>query len=300
MPFITYIHLPSLIIFVHSEGPWLFAFVFFRGSVVEMLKCSVIQSVVLLQCFRWFFVLCPSLSIFVHSQLAASNPPEPSLVHHSPMAFHLSRLRAARRLRSLHFVPGGSQKFLDKALASRADALIIDLEDSVLPAEKPAARAEVGKWMASTNWGDKTVCVRINPLDTQLWEEDVEMTMKAEKPDMLVVPKVSSRDDLEKLGEKLSEVEQKLGREVGATTVLPIVSEVPEAPLRANEIARHPRVEAITWGAEDLSAELGAKRRRDGASSESSISLLDSACLKNFTEHLFIVATSCHTHLRCL
>lgn len=46
---------------------------------------------------------------------------------------------------------------------------------------------------------------------------------------------------------------------------LPIVSEVPEAPLRANEIARHPRVEAITWGAEDLSAELGAKRRRDGA-----------------------------------
>lgn len=184
------------------------------------------------------------------------------------MAFHLSRLRAARRLRSLHFVPGGSQKFLDKALASRADALIIDLEDSVLPAEKPAARAEVGKWMASTHWGDKTVCVRINPLDTQLWEEDVEMTMKAEKPDMLVVPKVSSRDDLEKLGEKLSKVEQKLGREVGATTVLPIVSEVPEAPLRANEIARHPRVEAITWGAEDLSAELGAKRRRDGAWSE--------------------------------
>lgn len=165
----------------------------------------------------------------------------------------------------MHFVPGGSQKFLDKALASRADALIIDLEDSVLPAEKPAARADVARWMSSIQWGQKTVCVRINPLDTSLWEEDVELTMKAEKPDMLVVPKVSSRDELEKLGEKLTEMERKLGRELGRTTLLPIVSEVPEAPLRANEIARHPRVEAITWGAEDLSAELGAKRRRDGA-----------------------------------
>lgn len=99
------------------------------------------------------------------------------------MALRLSSLRAARRLRSLHFVPGGSQKFLDKALASRADALIIDLEDSVLPAEKPAARVEVGKWMTSTQWGDKTVCVRINPLDTNLWEDDVEATLKADKPD---------------------------------------------------------------------------------------------------------------------
>jgi len=191
--------------------------------------------------------------------------PDPANTSNAAMAFRLSGLRAARRLRSLHFVPGGSQKFLDKALASRADALIIDLEDSVLPAEKPQARADVGKWMASTQWGDKTVCVRINPLDTQLWEEDVEMTMKADKPDMLVVPKVSSRDDLEKLGEKLAKIEKELGRQVGTTTLLPIVSEVPEAPLRANEIARHPRVEAITWGAEDLSAELGAKRRRDGA-----------------------------------
>lgn len=135
------------------------------------------------------------------------------------MALRLSGLRAARRLRSLHFVPGGSQKFLDKALASRADALIIDLEDSVLPAEKPAARADVARWMSSIQWGQKTVCVRINPLDTSLWEEDVELTMKAEKPDMLVVPKVSSRDELEKLGEKLTEMERKLGRELGRTTL---------------------------------------------------------------------------------
>lgn len=181
------------------------------------------------------------------------------------MAFR-SGLRAARRLRSLHFVPGGSQKFLEKALASRADALIIDLEDSVLPGEKASARVEVGKWMKAVDWKEKTVCVRINPLDSELWEEDVEVTVQSEKPDLLVVPKVSSREDLEKLGQKLSSLEQKLGR--CSVSLLPIVSEVPEAPLRAHEIARHPRVEAITWGAEDLSAELGAKKRRDGASGD--------------------------------
>jgi len=134
----------------------------------------------------------------------------------------------------------------------------------VLPAEKAAAREEVSKWMTSVQWGNKTVCVRINPLDTPLWEADVATTLKKDKPDMLVVPKVSSPADLDTLSAKLTELEEKMGREVGATTVLPIVSEVPEAPLRAHEIAKHPRVEAVTWGAEDLSAELGAKKRRDG------------------------------------
>eukprot|EP00440_Ansanella_granifera_P059767 gb/GFBE01064778.1/.p1 GENE.gb/GFBE01064778.1/~~gb/GFBE01064778.1/.p1 ORF type:complete len:471 (+),score=111.24 gb/GFBE01064778.1/:1-1413(+) len=178
----------------------------------------------------------------------------------------LSTVRAAaRRLRSLHFVPGGSQKFLDKALASKADALIIDLEDSVLPADKPAAREAVSRWMTDTNWGNKTVCVRINALDSGIWQQDVAATMKSLKPDLFVVPKVSSRQDLDMLGDKIAECERQVGREVGGITLLPIVSEVPEAPLRAHEIAQHPRVEAVTWGAEDLSAELGAKKRRDSA-----------------------------------
>jgi len=174
---------------------------------------------------------------------------------------------ASRRLRSLHFVPGGSQKFLDKALASNADALIIDLEDSVLPADKPAARESVSQWMTTTDWGSKTVAVRINALDSGIWKDDVAATLTSTKPDMFVVPKVSSRADLDMLGDHLSEMERKTGREVGGTTLLPIVSEVPEAPLRAHEIASHPRVEAVTWGAEDLSAELGAKKRRDGSGS---------------------------------
>lgn len=174
-------------------------------------------------------------------------------------------LRAAmRRLRSLHFVPGGSRKFLDKALASQADGLILDLEDSVVPADKPAARREVSRWLETADFGSKTVLVRINSLDSGLWEEDIAATMRSARPDLYVIPKVSSVADLEKIGERLAAGEKAVGRAVGSTGLLPIVTEVPQAPLRAHEIAKAPRVEAVTWGAEDLSAELGARRRRDG------------------------------------
>lgn len=172
-------------------------------------------------------------------------------------------LSAARRLRSMHFVPGGSQKFLDKALASHADALIVDLEDSVAPADKLAARLEVSRWMETVDFGTKTCCVRINALDTDLWEADLVATLRAKRPDMYVVPKVSSKEDIERIGAVLSRLERSVGRPEGSVTLMPIATEVPQAPLRAHEIAAAPRVEAITWGAEDLGAELGVKRRKD-------------------------------------
>jgi len=172
-------------------------------------------------------------------------------------------LAASRRLRSLHFVPGGVQKFLDKALASKADALILDLEDSVTPAGKPAARKEVAQWLDNVDFGSKTVLVRINALDTPYWQEDLTATLRARRPDMYVIPKASSKEDMEKVGALISSLEESVGRERGSIGLLPIVTEVPQAPLRAQEIAASPRVEAITWGAEDLGAEMGVRRRKD-------------------------------------
>lgn len=171
---------------------------------------------------------------------------------------------AVRRLRSLHFVPGGVQKFLDKALLSRADALILDLEDSVTPDKKIQARGEVSTWLEGTDFGKKSVCVRINALDTDLWKDDLSATLKKGMPDLYMVPKVSSRADIDKVDALLSELEAAAGREVGSTRLVPIVTEVPQAPLRAHEVACAPRIEAVTWGAEDLGAELGVKKRRDG------------------------------------
>jgi len=173
-------------------------------------------------------------------------------------------LSASRRLRSLHFVPGGNQKFLDKALASRADALILDLEDSVVLPEKAAARTKVSEWISTaTDFGSKTVCVRINALDTTFWEKDLEETLSAKGPHMYMIPKVSSPEELERVSAKISDLEAKTGKAAGSTTLIPICSEVPSAPLRAHEIAKASRVEAITWGAEDLSAELGASRNKN-------------------------------------
>jgi len=174
-------------------------------------------------------------------------------------------LGAGRRLRSLHFVPGGVNKFLDKALASRADALILDLEDSVNPADKLSARQTVGDWLQNKDFGGKTVCVRINALDTSLWKDDLIGTFSKGQPDVYVVPKVSTVEELASVSKVLDELEASAGREPGSTKLLPIVTEVPQAPLRAHEIAKSPRVEAITWGAEDLSAEIGAKKRRDAS-----------------------------------
>lgn len=164
-------------------------------------------------------------------------------------------------------MPGGVQKFLDKALASRADAIIIDLEDSVAPADKLTARKEVSRWLDSTDFGSKTVCVRINALDTNLWRDDLAATLRKGRPDLYVVPKVADPSEIAMVGDELSKLEGSADRKVGSTGLLPIVTEVPQAPLKAHEIAKALRVEAITWGAEDLSAEIGAKRNRgnDGA-----------------------------------
>ena len=96
-------------------------------------------------------------------------------------------------------MPGGVQKFLDKALLTRADALILDLEDAVAPADKPAARAETRRWLDGADFGGKTVIVRMNSLETGLWEEDLEVTLGRSLPDMVMVPKASCAGDLERL-----------------------------------------------------------------------------------------------------
>merc|ERR1719215_571942 len=84
---------------------------------------------------------------------------------------------------------------------------------------------------------------------------------------MYVVPKAATPADIERIGAVIDCLEEKVGRAKGSTGLLPIVTEVPSAPLLAHEIAKSPRVEAVTWGAEDLSAELGAKKRRDSSGS---------------------------------
>ncbi len=163
--------------------------------------------------------------------------------------------------RSLHFVPGGNDRMFEKALALPADSLILDLEDSVTPENKEAARDHVCNWVANADFGKKECLVRINPKDTP-WGEDDLVAIMGVLPDGLVLPKVATREDVDAIDETMTRMER--GKiESGAVSLVLIGAEVPEAIFNLPTMAKNSRVDGITWGAEDLSGALGAKANRD-------------------------------------
>jgi citrate lyase subunit beta/citryl-CoA lyase len=169
-------------------------------------------------------------------------------------------------MRSWLFVPGDSQKKLDKAASCGADVVIVDLEDAVAPPAKPQARIMAREWLArqALMAGGPPRWVRINPLDSQLWRDDLAEVMPG-RPDGIMVPKASGPDQLNALAAELLTLEQRHGSAPGSTRILPLVSETPLAALgiAGYATAQQPRLAGLTWGAEDLSAAIGAGRKRD-------------------------------------
>lgn len=168
-------------------------------------------------------------------------------------------------MRSLLFVPADSEKKLAKGLGSGADALIIDLEDSVAPANKAAARASAAAFLNSARAQAKRprLYVRINALDTSWWREDVEGVIGA-APDGLMQPKTRSGADVATLAKVLDTTEKAAGVALGSTRIIAIATEVPVSVLNmASYVPPHPRIEAYAWGAEDLSALVGSQSTRE-------------------------------------
>ena len=160
--------------------------------------------------------------------------------------------------RSVHFVPGDNEKFLTKCLSVGADTIVLDLEDSVRV--KSVGRKMVRDFLeASQNApgrAETEILVRINPLSSaEKWREDIEAGFAG--ADGYMVPKVESKAELETLDEILSKLESDASTKT-PKVLLPIATETPAAVLNIAEIAKGPRVCAITWGCEDLSAELGS------------------------------------------
>ncbi|OKO84575.1 hypothetical protein AC630_08645 [Bradyrhizobium sp. AS23.2] len=163
-------------------------------------------------------------------------------------------------MRSWLFVPGDSERKLAKCLSCSADAIIIDLEDSVTAENKLNARATAASAIrrARESGVSSAIVIRTNALQTGLIEDDIAGTIKA-APDGYVVPKITAASDLQKVASMLSGVES------GArtTSLIPIATEMPEAVFRLPEIAgAHERVRGIFWGMEDLGTELGSRRTR--------------------------------------
>lgn len=167
-------------------------------------------------------------------------------------------------MRSLLFVPGDSAKKLAKGLASAADALIVDLEDSVAPAAKTAARAIAAEFVAS-HGAAKPLFVRVNAIASGLIDNDLAAIMPA-RPFGIMLPKAAGQAAADELATMLRVHEAANGIGDGATKILPIITETAAATLLVTTW-RSPdaRLAGLTWGAEDLSADLGASATRDAA-----------------------------------
>ncbi|HNP36315.1 MAG TPA: CoA ester lyase [Woeseiaceae bacterium] len=162
-------------------------------------------------------------------------------------------------IRSFLFSPADSERKLQKALAAGADAVIFDLEDSVAAAKRPDAR----KIAAAHINGRDDVWVRINPLDSDDADLDLEAVLPA-GPAGIVLPKPESAADAIDLAARLEELEAAAGHDPGQTQILCICTERPEALFSLGGYAgATPRLAGLSWGAEDLSAAVGASETRD-------------------------------------
>ena len=161
--------------------------------------------------------------------------------------------------RSYLFVPADSERKMKKAADVGADALILDLEDSVAAAARPMARDLARDYLA----GKENVWVRINPIDTDDAVADLEGVMPS-APAGIVLPKPRSAADAAQLAAMLDEHEKEHGFEAGVTGILALCTERPEAIFTLGSYAgATPRLQALSWGAEDLSTAVGATANRD-------------------------------------
>ncbi len=168
-------------------------------------------------------------------------------------------------IRSALFVPGDSTQKFDKALGAGADALILDLEDSVAAERKQAARATTLAFLkdAGARRPRPQLMVRVNALDTGLTDADLDAIV-AGSPDAIMLPKAEGGTAVAHLDAKLTAREAIHGLADGAIRVVAIATETAAALFVAGTYGgASPRLTGLSWGAEDLSADLGAETNRD-------------------------------------
>ncbi|MDH6229514.1 citrate lyase subunit beta/citryl-CoA lyase [Mesorhizobium soli] len=167
-------------------------------------------------------------------------------------------------MRSLLFVPGDSEKKLEKGFSSEADVVIMDLEDSVAAENKANARKIAAEFLAARQaQKGPIVYVRVNDLSTGLTDDDLAALVPA-RPAGIMLPKSNSGADVQQLAVKLRVHEAENGLPDGGIAILPIITETAAGVLASASYAgASPRLAGLTWGAEDLSAAIGARATRD-------------------------------------
>ena len=206
-------------------------------------------------------------------------------------------------MRSMLFVPADSERKLDKGLASAADVLILDLEDAVAQARKPLARELAAAFIAAHGGAHaQRLYVRINPLDTALAMPDLAAVVG---PGLagIVLPKTHGAHDVLRLGHGLAALEARAGMAPNSVRIVPVATETAQAMLNMQGFgapaAAWSRLAAITWGAEDLSAAIGASAHHDEDGQWSPLyQLANSLCLCAAAAAGVIAIDTVHTDFR--
>ncbi|WP_431284522.1 HpcH/HpaI aldolase/citrate lyase family protein [Humitalea sp. 24SJ18S-53] len=163
-------------------------------------------------------------------------------------------------IRSWLFIPGDSDRKMSKADASGADAIVLDLEDSVAEHNRPIARQKIRAFLDERPPAsrDYQIWVRINALDESALIDLAAVVGGV--PDGIMQPKIDSPADVQTLSHYLDALEARDGVPAGHIKIAPVATETPAAPLRLGEFAtvKISRLLAMNWGAEDLSAAIGA------------------------------------------
>jgi citrate lyase subunit beta / citryl-CoA lyase len=173
-------------------------------------------------------------------------------------------------MRSILFAPADQPRKIEKALASAADAVVLDLEDSVAPTAKAAAREAAAQALALAHAlahaqpraGGPRLMVRVNGLDTPHIEADLD-AVAPQRPFAIMLPKARGGDDVQHLAVKLAVREAESGLDDGAIGILPLATETAGSLFRLGTYAGSSRrLIGLAWSAEDLAADLGAQANR--------------------------------------
>lgn len=185
------------------------------------------------------------------------------------MSFRLQPLPPARLNRCQLFGPGSRTALFEKMARSEADVINIDLEDSVAPDDKEAARRQTIQAIGDVDWGDKTLSVRINGLDTPFWYRDVVdlLEQAGERLDQIMIPKVGNAADIYAVDALVTAIERARGREkaIGFEVIIESAAGI----CHVEEIAAaSPRLQAMSLGAADFAASMGMATTGIGGTQE--------------------------------
>ena len=165
--------------------------------------------------------------------------------------------------RSMLFLPGNTPNIIQNAEILGSDAVILDLEDAVAPTEKDSARILVRNAIQYMGFGKCEVIVRINATDTSFWQKDLDAIIPV-RPSLIMPPKTACADDVRRVDEYITALEEKLGMETGSVGLIPLIETALGVENAFLIASASPRVKAIFLGGEDLTADLHCKRTKEG------------------------------------